>query len=588
MNNLWHALRLKVIRGTLLANFLWTLLSLAIGYLIMHIGLEDRMKDYVLKDLKENLHFIARPFQNQTQATVVNWCHSIVQYQGKRLTVIDQAGVVLCDNYADVDDLVNHSDRPEFIDAMEKGSGESNRSSSSIDKLMLYASIRLEDSQTKEPFVLRIALAQGELSYYLSKMRSLVLKNLIAVLLILSTIFVFSSLRVGNPLRRLEKKLSRFNIQSSKNMGAIPQSEDEWEKVDLSVDRIYHELESKIDEVEASNDKITTIVDSIADGVIAIDSDEQVILTNHNFKKVIELTSDIELQGKSLIDIIRNVDIRFALQSVVKTKKPISTQVSLATKTYQLRVYPLLREMGAVAIFHDISQEQLVQQMREDFVANVSHEVRTPLTALKGYTQILSDLSPTDSDSFAEYTDKIERNVDRLTALFQDILSLSVLESRQAIAKESLNSSEIILSVLSNIKMNYAEKNFIFTVDNKVSTIHGDCILIEQILTNLLDNACKYSPATSNISIKVFKASDNNIIHIIDQGPGIPEASLTRVFERFYRVDESRSRAIGGTGLGLAIVKHAVQKHNGKVSVWNNDGQGTTFEISLPIPNQSA
>ncbi len=548
----------------------------------MHIGLEDRMTDYVLKDLKENLNFIARPFQNQTQASVVSWCHSIEQYQGKRFTIIDQDGVVLCDNYADVDDLVNHSDRPEFIDAMEYGHGESNRSSSSIDKLMLYASIRLQDGSSNSPFVLRIALAQGELSYYLSKMRSLVFKNLIAVLLILSAIFIFSSLRVGNPLRRLENKLSRFDIQTSKNLSSFPQGEDEWEKVDLSVDRIYHELENKIDEVEASNDKISTIVDSIADGVIAIDSEEHIILTNHNFKKVIDLESDIQLQGKSLIDVIRNVDIRNALQSVIKNKAPYSMQISLGKRAYQVRVYPLLREMGAVAIFHDVSQEQLIQQMREDFVANVSHEVRTPLTALKGYSQILSELSPTETSALTEYTNKIERNVDRLTALFQDILSLSVLESRQTITKENLNSSDIVLSVLSNIKINYADKNFVFIIDNNISTIHGDCILIEQILTNLLDNACKYSPENSQIMVKLFKLNNNSIIHIIDQGPGIPESSLTRVFERFYRVDESRSRAIGGTGLGLAIVKHAVQKHHGKVSVWNNDQQGTTFEVSLP------
>jgi len=238
--------------------------------------------------------------------------------------------------------------------------------------------------------------------------------------------------------------------------------------------------------------------------------------------------------------------------------------------------------MGAVAIFHDVSQEQLIQQMREDFVANVSHEVRTPLTALKGYSQILSELSPTETSALTEYTNKIERNVDRLTALFQDILSLSVLESRQTITKENLNSSDIVLSVLSNIKINYADKNFVFIIDNNISTIHGDCILIEQILTNLLDNACKYSPENSQIMVKLFKLNNNSIIHIIDQGPGIPESSLTRVFERFYRVDESRSRAIGGTGLGLAIVKHAVQKHHGKVSVWNNDQQGTTFEVSLP------
>ena len=156
MNKIWHTLKLKAIRGTLLANFLWTLLSLSIGYLIMHIGLEDRMTDYVLKDLKENVHFIAKPFQNKSLGYVVDWCKHIDRNHGKRFSVIDSEGIVLCDNYADVDDLVNHSDRPEFIEALKTGNGESTRSSSSIDKRMLYATVRLTDLDTGSPYILRV------------------------------------------------------------------------------------------------------------------------------------------------------------------------------------------------------------------------------------------------------------------------------------------------------------------------------------------------------------------------------------------------------------------------------------------------
>tara|TARA_R110000868_G_scaffold226115_14_gene478661 strand:- start:4842 stop:6602 length:1761 start_codon:yes stop_codon:yes gene_type:complete len=586
MNKIWHTLKLKAIRGTLLANFLWTLLSLSIGYLIMHIGLEDRMTDYVLKDLKENVHFIAKPFQNKSLGYVVDWCKHIDRNHGKRFSVIDSEGIVLCDNYADVDDLVNHSDRPEFIEALKTGNGESTRSSSSIDKRMLYATVRLTDLDTGSPYILRIASAQGELAYYLTKMRSLVLKNLIAVLLILSLIFILSSLRVGRPLRRLESKLSQFQADPALDSRSNVQTIDEWEKVDLSVDKIHQELENKIQEVETSNEKISTIVDSIADGVIAIDDQEQIILTNKNFNKLINPNDIFEYQGRTLIDVIRNVDIRSALKTVLEGGSPISLQVSLNKKNYQLRVYPLLKQLGAVAIFHDMSEEQMVQQMREDFVANVSHEVRTPLTALKGFSQILSQLEPTDSHLVKPYIEKIETNVDRLTALFQDILSLSVLESRQNISSTNIDLQDLVHTIISNLKVNYASKDLQFLLDLSTHNIFGDAVLVEQILTNLLDNACKYSPTGSLVKIKSFELQSNSIVQVIDQGPGIPEPALARVFERFYRVDESRARAVGGTGLGLAIVKHAVQKHLGKVKVWNNENSGSTFEVSLPMANQ--
>lgn len=585
MNNLWRALGLRAIRGTLFTNFLWTLVALTLGYIVMHIGLENRMTDYVLKDLKENLSFIARPFEVSNKKALVTWCSNIEKNNGKRFSVIDDEGIVLCDNYADIESLVNHSDRPEFIDALKYGHGDSARSSSSIDKRMLYASVKLIDQNDLKPMVLRIALRQGELAYYLRKMRSLVVKNLLAVLLVLSTIFIWSSLRVGNPLRKLEKKLGQFKSIDPKHQNTVHETDNEWEKVDLTVDQIYKELDSKINEIASSNEKISTIVESIADGVLAIDRNEKIILANANFKQIFRVTND-NLTGKKLIDLVRNVDIRTVFTKVMTSNTSVVRKIVLENRDFELRVSPLQRHAshinGAVGIFHDVTEMHLLQRMREDFVTNVSHEVRTPLTALKGFSQIMSSLGPEDGPVYSEYAQKIEHNVNRLTTLFQDILSLSVLESREKIDQFFVDAAELVQNVYSNISINYANKKIRFHSDIVSKFLYVDPNLFEQILTNLLDNAYKYSPDESSVSVKIYDDQEYSYMEVIDSGVGIPDKALTRIFERFYRVDESRARAVGGTGLGLAIVKHAVQKHHGFVSVRNNKDSGSTFTVKIP------
>lgn len=585
MNNLWKKLRLRAVRGILLSNFIWTMLALLIGYIIMHFGLETRMTDYVVKDLKESLSFISKPFEQTSTSTLVSWCQQLDKKSGKRFTVMDAEGNVLCDNYEQAENMVNHSDRAEFVDAIKVGHGDSSNATSVIGKEKLYASIRLQDITTNMPLVLKISLTQNDLAYYLSKMRMLVLKNLLAVFIVLILIFVITSLKVATPLRRLEKKLSLFKGRGHSEDRVQVEVDNEWEKVDLTVDQIYKELDSQINEVKDTNDKISTIVESISDGLLAIDKNEQIILTNKTFFNLFNLVKDESNTKTELIDYIRDIDIRKAFQDSIRFNKTVIKKIKIADKSFELRTYPIksaISSFGAVGIFHDISEIQLLQQMREDFVANVSHEVRTPLTALKGYAQIMSTLTNDDQEQFTQYANKIEHNVNRLTALFQDILSLSVLESRESIQKETLHIEELAKTVFNNLSHTHQDKKITLRTDISQTQLLVDPNLFEQVLTNLFDNAIKYSENDGYILLKSYADNDQHIVEVIDNGIGIPEASMKRVFERFYRVDESRSRAVGGTGLGLAIVKHAVQKHHGSVSVFPHHPKGTVFKIVLP------
>lgn len=586
MNELWRAFSLRAIRGSLIWNFLWTLVALTVGYIVMHVGLERRMTDYVAQNLKEDLRFIARPFKLTTTEQLVSWCQSIPRAEGKRFTVIAFDGKVLCDNYADTESIVNHADRPEFLLTLQNGIATSTRPSSTSEMTMVYASVKLNDSQRQEPIVLRIALPQGDLSYHLGKMRLLVVQNLLAVLLVLTSIFIWASVRVGLPLRALDRKLSMFKKLSDDKDGIVPDARNEWEKVDLTVDQIYRDLLRKIDTIDSSNEKIATIVESIADGLLAVGSDERIILANTPFSRAFAKNVTTPLNGKQMLDVIRDVDIRRAFKTVMSSKQAVIEHITQEDMSFELRVYPLFQGkdqiLGAVGVFHDVTQTQRLQQMREDFVANVSHEVRTPLTAIKGFAQILTSLGPEDAGEFKLYANKIEHNVNRLANLFQDILSLSVLESRERVIKEDVSAVDIIQVTASNVRQSHPEKQVNFKTELKLENLWVEPRLFEQVLTNLLDNAFKYGPNGSCVLVKAYREAEFDIIEVCDDGIGIPKESLARVFERFYRVDASRSREIGGTGLGLAIVKHAVSKHGGVVKVESEVGKGSKFIVKLP------
>lgn len=585
MNELWQAFNLRALRRSLVVNFILVLIVLSIGYAIMHVGLKRNMTSYVVNDLQSNLNFIARPFHNTNLETLISWCQEIPRNSEKRISLIDHDGKVHCDNYADIETLVNHSDRPEFITALEVGEASSVRNSTTSSQLMVYAAKSLVDQRSGKRMVLRIALPGKNLSTHLNQFYILVIKSFSLVLGVFIIIFAWSSIRIAIPLKALERKLSIFkNFTGDKNHVST-QLSDEWENVDYTIDQIYRDLTTKIDEIDRSNDKISTIIESIADGLLAVEQNEKILFGNATFIKDFNI-SESSLKTKSLLEVIRDVDIRNAFASSMSDQKIITIRFSRDQKKYELRVYPMLQSgaktIGAVGIFHDITQGHLIQQMREDFVANVSHEVRTPLTAIKGYAQILTSLSNEEAAQFPAYAQKIEQNVNRLANLFQDILTLSVLESHERIDKDLVDSKEMINTTISNVSLAYQEKNIAIKQNIELESLWVEGRLFEQVITNLLDNAYKYTPNDGTIEIKVYRNHKHDCLEVSDTGIGIPESAINRIFERFYRVDESRSRNIGGTGLGLAIVKHIVNKHQGTISVSSKPNLGTKFIVQIP------
>lgn len=401
-------------------------------------------------------------------------------------------------------------------------------------------------------------------------------------------LFIFLFYRATRPLGTILSKVRKFS-------GDLPldttirhlYEKNEWSKIETALNDADTKLKDQINQTKVENEKIAAILESIYDAIIAIDPYETLLFSNSNFRK--NFVGDRE---SGIIPKLWHVfDQQPVLDSFRKVlgdgnPKSIKTLIHNA-RYYDLTVTPLRgadgKVIGALGVFHDVTEFKLTEQMRVDFVANVSHEIRTPLTSIKGYSQVLVANKNKFPEEYEGFLTKIVTNTERMIALFNDLLNLSVIESKEVGQQDEVDLPAVLDGIIPNIKTNYPGKTIVFKRELQVETIIGDHRLIETVITNLIDNACKYSGENIEITVSSSEQQGKNILKVKDNGPGIAKEHLTRIFERFYRVDSSRE-ASRGTGLGLSIVKHIIMKHGGRIHAESDGpGTGTTFIIELPL-----
>lgn len=367
---------------------------------------------------------------------------------------------------------------------------------------------------------------------------------------------------------------------------------DEWAHIEAALRDADTRLRAQLRTIQAENTKFTTLLGSISNEILAIDKQSNVLFFNPRFERTF-LSGKEKLQtGGKLWSVLDVAEARDHFEDVLKSQqmkklKGFQVQVGSETRFYNLTVSPLPGDEGtlggAVGVFADVTETKLTEQMRVDFVANVSHEIRTPLTSVKGFTQVLKANKGQLPEEMHGFLDKILHNTERMIALFNDLLQLSVIESRDKIRLETCSLKEILDHVESSIKASHKDKTPKLIRKLSVEQVNVDAKLFEQVITNLAENACKYSGATPEVTIEAFVEGQQLVVAVGDNGPGIAKEHLTRIFERFYRVDHSRDRGTGGTGLGLAIVKHVVMKHHGSIHAESDGHSGTRFVMKLPL-----
>jgi two-component system phosphate regulon sensor histidine kinase PhoR len=438
-----------------------------------------------------------------------------------------------------------------------------------------------------------LLLIQGVLVYGLKI--SFLLSSLISLGIV--TPLAYMILRyLTQPIREMMDRVNRLTGSKS-DRDAHVYSEDELRRLSKSIGEMGTQLQKKIDEVSKERDYLQTILKGMVEGVLVVDERGRILMVNDALQKILSLSSKVV--DKAPLEAIRNAELEEAIREAIHEGKSTAFELTFPLsggKTLEVNVVgisPSPEEMdqegekrkGAIAVFHDISRLKELEKIRQDFVANVSHELRTPLTTIKGYTETLLE-GAMKEEVAPQFLQVIQKHADRLTKIVEDLLMLSKVESKEFYLKwERLPLSELIDDVLDFVKEAAEKKKISISRSIILSSLEviGDRIYLEQVFINLLDNAIKYTHETGEISISALEKEQGEIqVMIKDNGIGIPKEDLSRIFERFYRVDKGRSQELGGTGLGLSIVKHIIQAHGGKVWADSKLGEGSTFYIALP------
>ena len=502
---------------------------------------------------------------NKEEATEYLKCIDSLK-TGIRFTWIDVSGNVIFDNAADSVSMENHGSRPEFIEALKNGRGESKRISETLKKTYIYKAVKLSDGT-----VFRISDSRESVFLIIASVL-FPFCSLFLVLMILSAIIAHkTSVHIIEPILKIDLD--------------NPENTQTYDELSPLINRLLKQkidIKNSIDKLVKQRDEISTITANMKEGLVVIDSNSQILLINNSAKKM--LSNEQELIGENILTLNRSAELDSAIKNA-QTGKVSDFVLSVENKQISISVSPVFNPdklNGCVILLSDITEEFQADIMRKEFSSNVSHELKTPLTSISGYAEIIKN-GLADSKDIPNFADRIFSESNRLLILIEDIIKLSQLDeagenlSLTQNTKEEINILEIAGSVYNSLKEAGDKKNISLLISGIPATIKGNHRIFTEMVYNLIDNAIKYTPNGGNVKIEIGKT----FVKVTDTGIGIPQKDKERIFERFYRVDKSRSKETGGTGLGLAIVKHAAIYHGGKINVQSEVGKGSCFTVSF-------
>ena len=510
-----------------------------------------------------------------------------------RFTLINTEGTVIADSVTELRDIGPHGTREEIVLAKANGSGFSERFSSTLNKPMMYLakSYRSADSKEQAGF-LRVAIPAVSINSAITNIQKLIWIFAIATSLLTALLMAFFSARSMEPLNLFSETARRIGDGDYRQDLSLRQQRDEWGELSQAFDQMQNEITQREERLTENSQRLEAVLSSMIEGVIGIDSVGSVMLANGAACKMLSLSLS-ELRGKKLLDIVRIPELRTAVENTQLNRTFSKTEFEThfePKRRLKARVSVLTKEdgqqpPGAAVVFHDVTELRQLETMRQDFVANVSHELKTPLSSIKAYTETLKLGAIHDQDKNLHFVKRIESQAEQLENQILDLLELAKVESGKAafvITDVSVNSA---CDASYHALMPLADENQVrlkLALSDEDLTIRADREAIETIIKNLLINAIHYTPTGGNVTIESMLDDTEVVINVIDTGIGIAADQQARVFERFYRVDRARSREKGGTGLGLAIVKHLTQAFDGRVTLESQVGKGCKFQVRMP------
>jgi two-component system phosphate regulon sensor histidine kinase PhoR len=565
---------------------------LAVGWFASH-SLEGFYRDLVRQGLTKEARAIENvlaPVWNlQAAAKLQRLCEAIRAATGTRVTVILPDGEVVCDSDARLP-LPNHRDRPEIREAMAGRVGGSTRYSTTVDEGMMYVAVPVEREGKLEAIV-RTAVPLTSVDQEIGALRWKIATGGLGIAVLMAVVSLVLSRRVSRPLEEMRIAAARFARGELGYKMLVPDSAEMAGLAD-TLNEMSRQLEERIRIIVRQRNEQEAVLASMVEGVLAVDTEQRVISLNKAAADLLE-SDQVEMLGRSLQEVVRNIDLRRFVAQSLDSNEPIEGDIVLRGEPGRiLQAHgTALRDavgkgIGAVIVLNDITSFRRLENVRRDFVANVSHELKTPITSIKGFVETLLDgalENPEDAERFLRI---IAKQADRLHAIIDDLLSLSKIEQSEESGDIDLEESlvqEVLQTAITSCEPQAREKAIMLELvcDPELSA-RMNAPLLEQAVVNLLDNAVKYSDPGALVRVTASTNDGELTIAVRDNGCGIPADELPRIFERFYRVDKARSRKQGGTGLGLSIVKHIVNVHRGRVTVESTIGRGSTFSIKLP------
>ncbi|MDB5173839.1 MAG: hypothetical protein JWN51_2612 [Phycisphaerales bacterium] len=514
--------------------------------------------------------------------------HELGKGLGCRITVIEEDGKVVSDNEGEPGQMENHRLRPEVVEAAAKGQGDSVRHSTTVGSDLLYFARRARTPDGRMHYV-RLAVHLSELDRELRLLYGTLAGVALSAMGIAAAICYWFAGRQAAPVRDLAAFADALS-HGQLNRRLLPGGEGELATLTTALNTMADSLSTLVSQLARERGELLAIVGSMSEGVIATDLRQRIILVNEKASELLDFPNE-GAQGKALWELVRNEPILRAAGEVLAGGERRFFQVSLVAGRY-LEVaacpYPATGKIeGLVLVAHDTTRSVRYQELRKEFVANVSHELRTPLTVIKGFTETLRDGAMADPVAGPKFLSTIARHVDQLTNLVNDLLELSRLESSPEMPRRvSVDVGSLTRRVTDLLVPAAQKKNQSLTLDinGPLPRVSANPDYLERAVSNLVDNAIKYTPEQGRVNVSVWSENGHVAVEVADNGIGIPMADLERIFERFYRVDRSRSRDMGGTGLGLSIVKHIAQVHGGSIDVSSTPGAGSRFRLKIPVP----
>lgn len=576
---------------------LYTGFAVVILFSILIVGLmvQRQIEEASLRDIRNNLSsqalILKQSFANveynsseQIQRTV----EKIGQQIDTRITLIKADGVVIADSQFSAKDMDNHRNRPEILAAKRSDFGQSQRYSQTLGMAMLYVAVPAIFNGSESGYI-RTALSTQRIDEEINYLRRVI--TIAASLTGLIALFIgyWLAMSFARPLKQMT--IIANNYAHGKYQLRIPSHRrDEIGDLARSLNQMADVSSRRFDIIKTERDQLSTILKSMNEGVITVTSDGVISHANVAACRMLRVNADRCL-GQPLIDVEPSKNLHQAFLQCQNTQLSVEHNIQLQgyafARHYRLHVTLLKQsnEAGAILVLQDTTNVKRLENMRSDFVANASHELKTPITAIRGFAETLIEDEEIDKEMKQRFIRKIHGQSIRLSDLVSDLLALSRLENNDQAFKTQVDLQQVVPRVCANLQaVAQAQQITLNLIANQNSLmVFGDDKALAQMATNIIDNAIKYTSPLGTVTVTIKAEKDCVEFSVQDDGLGIDLDDQQRIFERFYRVDKARSKSLGGTGLGLAIVKHIVQSHRGTLNLKSVINQGSTFTITLPL-----